>query len=606
MLSHLTIKLITMTKAILLFSALFLLFIISCKKDSSVNPGGGASNPVPVASSISPAGATAGDPAFTITVTGSSFINGSVINWNGTALTTTFVNATQLTALVPGNLIATAGTAAVTVFNAAPAGGTSTSLVFTIGNISTNPVPAISSISPASVIVGAAAFTMTVNGNNFIASSVINWNGTALTTTFVNSLQLTCLVPASLLTVAGNANVTVINSAPGGGTSNNQVFTISPAGNNPTPSLQTIVPNNVNAGSAAFTLTANGSGFINSSVVKWNGTALTTTYINNAQLTAMVPASLVTAAGIVPVTVFNTAPGGGTSGVVNFTINPPGTTAKKFLFDATKAETAGNADWVIDEDGGNPQRIPTPAQSTVTASTPETYWTGAISAWGIALVKLGHTVETLPSGAAITFGNAANPQDLSNYNVFVVDEPNTRFTTAEKTAILNFVNSGGGLFMVSDHTGSDRDNDGWDSPAIWNDLMTNNTVTNDPFGFSVDLTNISQVSTNVLSGNAGNVILHGSQGNVTQLSFNNGATLTLTGTNPNAQGLVWQNTFAQTNTHIMSASSTYGTGRIFTVTDSSPVDDGTGAPGNTVYVGWSLYSHTQLFMNASLWLAKLQ
>ncbi|HEY4151408.1 MAG TPA: hypothetical protein VGM41_20860, partial [Chitinophagaceae bacterium] len=51
---------------------------------------------------------------------------------------------------------------------------------------------------------------------------------------------------------------------------------------------------------------------------------------------------------------------------------PPG--GKKFLFDATKAETAGNADWVIDEDGSTPQRIPTPAQSTITASTAETFW----------------------------------------------------------------------------------------------------------------------------------------------------------------------------------------------------------------------------------------
>ena len=595
-----------MTKTGLLFSALFLLFAISCKKDSSGNPGGGLSNPAPVVSTISPLSAMAGDPAFTITVSGSGFINGSVINWSGAALTTTFVNATQLTAVVSSNLIATAGSANVTVFNAAPGGGTSASFVFTISNISVNPVPSITSISPASVTVGAGALNMTVNGNNFIASSVVNWNGTALTTTFVNSLQLTCQAPASLLTVAGNANVTVVNAAPGGGTSNNQVFTISPAGNNPTPSLQTILPGNINAGSAAFTLTANGSGFINSSVIKWNGTALTTTFVNNGQLTATVAAGLITTAGILPVTIFNPAPGGGTSASINFTINPPGTTAKKFLFDATKAETAGNADWVIDEDAGNPQRIPTPAQNTVTASTPETYWTGAISAWGIALAKLGHTVETLPSGAAITFGNSGNPQDLSNYNVLVVDEPNTRFTASEKTAILNFVNSGGGLFIVSDHTGSDRDNDGWDSPAIWNDLMTNNPVTTDPFGFSVDLTNISQVSTNVLSGNAGNVILHGSQGNVTQLSFNNGATLTLTNTNPNAQGLVWQNTFPQTTTHIMSASSTYGTGRVFAVTDSSPVDDGTGAPGNTVYTGWSLYSHTQLFMNASLWLAKLQ
>ncbi|MGZ5503837.1 MAG: hypothetical protein ACXWGY_04175, partial [Chthoniobacterales bacterium] len=75
--------------------------------------------------------------------------------------------------------------------------------------------------------------------------------------------------------------------------------------------------------------------------------------------------------------------------------------AASFLFDATHAETAGNADWVIDEDS-SPQRFPTPDQSTVTASTVETYWKGAISSWGIALVKRGHHVETLPSGVAIT------------------------------------------------------------------------------------------------------------------------------------------------------------------------------------------------------------
>src|SRR5438105_3364762 len=72
------------------------------------------------------------------------------------------------------------------------------------------------------------------------------------------------------------------------------------------------------------------------------------------------------------------------------------------LFDAAKAETAGNADWCVDADvhnlgtgtGGvmtvgagsesNPQRYPTPAQAGITASTPETYWSGALSAWGVA------------------------------------------------------------------------------------------------------------------------------------------------------------------------------------------------------------------------------
>lgn len=589
-------------------SALLLLAtIFSCAKTSTVDNTGGTSNPVPVITAISPASVTASDPTFILTVNGTDFISSSTIKWNGTVLTTTYVSATQLTATVSASLIASAGTANITVFNGTPGGGTSNAVIFTIGTIATNPVPSVSSLSPASVTAGAASFTLTVNGTNFIGSSTINWNGTPLTTTFISSLQLTATVSNTLVTTLGIAPVTVITPAPGGGASNSLPFTITAVGNNPVPTLVSISPSSVTAGASTFTLTVTGSNFINSSTVKWNGSPLTTTYISGTQLTATVNSSLVGAAGTAGVTVFTTVPGGGTSGIINFTINPIGTTAKKFLFDATKAETAGNADWVIDEDGSVPQRIPTPAQSTVTSTTPETYWTGAISSWGIALAKLGHTVETLPSTGSITFGNTGNPQDLSNYDVFVVDEPNNRFSTAEKQAILNFVNSGGGLFMVTDHTMSDRDGDGWDSPAIWNDLMTNNAVITNPFGFAIDLTNISQISTNVLSGNPSNVILHGSQGNVTQLSFNNGATLTLNSTaNPSVQGLIWQNTYSQSTTNVMSASSTYGTGRVYIVADSSPLDDGTGAPGNTLYISWPLYSHTQLFMNASLWLAKVQ
>ena len=56
----------------------------------------------------------------------------------------------------------------------------------------------------------------------------------------------------------------------------------------------------------------------------------------------------------------------------------------------------------------------------------------------------------------------------------------------------------------------------------------------------------------------------------------------------------------------MAASSAYGNGRIFFVGDSSPMDDGTGAANNLLFVSWTLYSHKKLFMNASLWLAKLQ
>jgi hypothetical protein len=295
------------------------------------------------------------------------------------------------------------------------------------------------------------------------------------------------------------------------------------------------------------------------------------------------------------ITDYGNGGGGGNTGI------------KKFLFDASQGETAGNADWVIDEDNSIPQRIPTPLQSTITSGTSVTYWTGALSSWGIALVKKGHTVETLPSTGSITYGNTSNTQDLSKYDVFVVDEPNIRFTAAEKTAILNFVSNGGGLFMVADHTMSDRNNDGWDSPAIWNDLMNNNGAVTNPFGFTVDLTNITQLSSNVLSGNTTNPVLHGSEGNVTKLDYHNGATVTLNpASNSSVQGLIWQNGYTQSNTRVLSATSVYGSGRVYIVTDSSPMDDGTGAPGNTLYVSWNTYSHTALFMNASLWLAKLQ
>jgi len=279
-------------------------------------------------------------------------------------------------------------------------------------------------------------------------------------------------------------------------------------------------------------------------------------------------------------------------------------TPKKFLFDATKAETAGNADWVIDADT-SPQRFPTPAQSNITATTTENFWRGGLSAWGVALVKLGHTVETLPSGTAITYGGTG-AQDLKNYDVYVITEPNIRFTSAEKTAIINFVKNGGGLFMIANHNGSDRNNDGYDSAKTWNDLMSTNTVKTNPFGITITLNSISETTSNRLSATT-NTILNGSQGTVTQLKYSAGATMSISTTaNATVRGLIWRGSSTQGSSNIMCASATYGTGRVVAIGDSSPADDGTGATGDTLYPGWTeLSSHSILHLNASLWLAKL-
>lgn len=297
--------------------------------------------------------------------------------------------------------------------------------------------------------------------------------------------------------------------------------------------------------------------------------------------------------------------------------------SQKILFDATKAETAGNADWVIDSDnfnlkysgstvslGGNesnPQRYPTPDQSTVTSSTPGTYWTGGLSSWGIDCVKQGYHVETLPYNGLITYGNISNPQDLSNYTVFIVCEPNIPFTALEKTAILNFVKDGGGLFMISDHTISDRNNDGWDSPAIWNDLLTTNSVQTNPFGISFDLSNISQTTSNIASLPLDST-LHGKMGNVTQAMWSNGTTMTLDKTkNPTVEGLIYSTGSSTTGTtNVMFATAKYGNGKVAAIGDSSPCDDGTGDTSDGLYDGYiadANGNHQKLLMNATIWLA---
>ena len=71
----------------------------------------------PTISSLSPASATAGGPAFTLTVNGSGFLEGSTVQWNGSPLATNYFSDTQLTASVAASLIASQGSASVTVVN---------------------------------------------------------------------------------------------------------------------------------------------------------------------------------------------------------------------------------------------------------------------------------------------------------------------------------------------------------------------------------------------------------------------------------------------------------------------------------------------------------
>jgi hypothetical protein len=176
-----------------------------------------------------------------------------------------------------------------------------------------NPAPIIASLSPASTTAPGAAFTITVNGTNFISGSQVQWNGSSRSTTYISATQLTAAITSADITTAGTAKVTVVNPAPGGGTSTAQIFTV----DNPVPTVSAVSPNSVSAGGGAVTLTVTGSHFVTSSQVQWNGTGRTTTYVSSSELQVALSSADVATPSANAITVTTPSPGGGTSGAAS-------------------------------------------------------------------------------------------------------------------------------------------------------------------------------------------------------------------------------------------------------------------------------------------------
>ena len=216
------------------------------------------------------------------------FATGAVVNFNGTALATTVVNANQLQATVPANLIASPGTAQITVSSG---GATSQPQNFIV-----NAPLEIDSINPVLIEVGVQAFTLTVDGVGFATGATVQWNGSALTTTPISVNQVTAQVPANLVT---NPAAVAITVSVGGNTSNPVTLSVVAAD----PIINSIAPSVAMAGGAGFTLTVFGAAFAQGAVVTWNGNPLTTALVSDQQLKASVPASLIANQGSATVAV---------------------------------------------------------------------------------------------------------------------------------------------------------------------------------------------------------------------------------------------------------------------------------------------------------------
>jgi len=160
-------------------------------------------NPAPAISGLSPAFTNAGGAVLPLTVNGSGFIATSTVYWGTSALTTTYVSATQLTAQVPAADIATAGTISITVQTPAPGGGTSNAWQFEVDSVSS----------------GATAPTITSTTETVTAGSTASYPVTmpsAVTSVSVTCLNLPTGAACSYSSTTNTVTITTSSTTPKG------------------------------------------------------------------------------------------------------------------------------------------------------------------------------------------------------------------------------------------------------------------------------------------------------------------------------------------------------------------------------------------------------
>jgi len=293
--------------------------------------------PTPQIKSMAPTSILAGQPGFTLTVTGGNFTPSSYVLWNNSPRTTIFGTTTTLTAQIFATDIQNAGQAFVEVSTPQPGGGTTTELTFTI-NPGPSPVPNISGLSPAGVFAGNGSFTLTVMGTNFASLGIVTVNGNPRSTAFVDTTTVQAAILDSDVAQAGTLQIAITNPVPNGGGSNSFPFTVK----NPAPGIGSLSPTSFTAGAASGTLTVTGTGFVPTSVVNINGAPRTTSFASATSVTVALSSGDLAAAGINTVTVVNPMPGGGSSPSVTFAVNPTAIAGLPVILDLAPDGTQSN------------------------------------------------------------------------------------------------------------------------------------------------------------------------------------------------------------------------------------------------------------------------
>ncbi len=295
-------------------------------------------NPIPIINTVNPSSFSEGTS--TITVSGSQFVYGAQILWNGAPVPTTFVSNTELAAAI-----------------AAPNPGTYPLMI-------NNPDPGSANSAAVSEVVGPGKVVLTLQTNAGTSVRVTNSLNIGLTITGTNNTGVNWTINgiaggnAQIGTIVGNADGSVTYTAPAVVPTPNNVVQLTavsvdnPAVSisqnisvmNPIPILVSGTPMAFDAGPATVVLT--GSNFINGAQILVNGSPVTTTFNSGGQLTGSFTP---TVPGNLDLQVLNPSPGPATStdliAQVNGTPPVPLVTpedASRFLAQATFGATDGD------------------------------------------------------------------------------------------------------------------------------------------------------------------------------------------------------------------------------------------------------------------------
>jgi N-acetylneuraminic acid mutarotase len=194
--------------------------------------------------------------------------------------------------------------------------------------------PEIQSFSPT---FGPVGTPVTLSGYGFNPPSgsltSINFNGANATVPSATDSSMTVVVPPGATT----GPITVITTV--GETTSSISFTVTASAGNPVPTIAGLNPSSLAAGAAPQTLTINGTGFLDSSTVTFNGISHAATFVNAGQLTISLTSADLATVGTYPVVVTNPAPGGGASIAKSFNVTN-GQTANEWTW-MSGADTAG-------------------------------------------------------------------------------------------------------------------------------------------------------------------------------------------------------------------------------------------------------------------------